>query len=438
LLEKWSGGMGAFIHSDKHLILNNRYALLGCIAVSAAGKVYRGRDLEQVKHQGLESRVLIHVLPAASAAWSLDAMFQQMTSTSQQIQAPWVLPALAYGQDDGVAYVVLASPDTWELQSLLSQAEIPQQCYRSTRHHIDPLVKQGHLDAHIDPALLLCAGKESLYLLATAFAIPIRALEKRVTHHPLMPRKHVGQALMTGTLLMLFGVFTAVAGNAVLEFHAAPTPNVAVNMPTAPAATLQLASLPSTAVTTVAMTQLDQSLPTMPKVALISTTFEPEQKAEKKTEKKAVAVSKPKLMQASLPKPKPDIAPEPLPVAQPQQTSRAYAEPLPAEAPARSIDTLIGQAYTALHAGNLGANDGALYFTRQLRGQAAQHPQVTRLGQEITATHLRQIRVALQTNRRTAAQLLPMTRQLIEEFGLDNLLPAQQVLEDKTAELGAF
>jgi hypothetical protein len=186
------------------------------------------------------------------------------------------------------------------------------------------------------------------------------------------------------------------------------------------------------------MTQLDQSLPTMPKVALISTTFEPEQKAEKKTEKKAVAVSKPKLMQASLPKPKPDIAPEPLPVAQPQQTSRAYAEPLPAEAPARSIDTLIGQAYTALHAGNLGANDGALYFTRQLRGQAAQHPQVTRLGQEITATHLRQIRVALQTNRRTAAQLLPMTRQLIEEFGLDNLLPAQQVLEDKTAELGAF
>jgi hypothetical protein len=189
------------------------------------------------------------------------------------------------------------------------------------------------------------------------------------------------------------------------------------------------------------MTQLDQSLPTMPKVALISTTFEPEQKAEKKKEKKAVAVSKPKLMQASLPKPKPDIAPEPLPAEQPQQTSRAYAEPLPAEAPvstASSIDTLIGQAYIALHAGNLGANDGALYFTRQLRGQAAQHPQVTRLGQEITATHLRQIRVALQTNRRTAAQLLPMTRQLIEEFGLDNLLPAQQVLEDKTAELGAF
>ncbi|OQX00999.1 MAG: hypothetical protein BWK73_47390 [Thiothrix lacustris] len=257
--------MGALIHSDKHLILNNRYALLGCVAVSAAGKIYRGRDLEQVKQQGLESRVLIHVLPKTTAAWPLAAMFQQMHDATQRLRAPWILDAVAYGEDDELAYFVLESPASWELHSLLSQPEIPQHCLRTTRQQIAPLVKQGYLDAQIDPALLLCADKKTVCLLATALAPHIQALEKRITHHALTPRKHLGQALMTGTLLTLFAVFTAVAGNAVMELEKTPVPMaIPVAQNAASTATLRLASLPSTAVTTLPVTHLDQPIMVAP------------------------------------------------------------------------------------------------------------------------------------------------------------------------------
>ena len=415
--------MGALNHSGKHLILSNRYALLGCIAVSAAGKVYRGRDLEQVKHQGLESRVLIHVLPTTTATWSLDTMFQHMCKTYQRVGMPWVLETLAYGQDEELAYFVLQSPDSWELQSLLSQSEIPQRCYRLTRQQINPLVKQGYLDAQIDPALLLCAGKASLYLLATAFAPEIQALEKRATHHQLMPRKHLGQALMTGGLLTLFGVFTAVAGNAVMKLNTVTPPPPPTAQLAAPR--VVLASLPSTAVTTVAVTQLDQATPA---VALDASPIEQQRPVAVVLEKKVVPPPVSKVV--SPPVPEPVIAE---PVVIPETT------PPPIAAEYSGIDELIQRAYAAMEVGNLGASDGALHFARQLRAQAPQHPQVARLGQEITAAHLRQVRVALQTNDlEQAAQLLPMTRQLIQEFGLNNLIPAQQVLEDKTAELSAF
>jgi hypothetical protein len=91
-------------------------------------------------------------------------------------------------------------------------------------------------------------------------------------------------------------------------------------------------------------------------------------------------------------------------------------------------------------AGHLGDDgSGALHFARQLREQSPQHPQVARLGQEITAAYLRQVRVALQADDiAAAAALLPTTRQLIAEFALPNLSPAQQVLEEKTAQLNSY
>lgn len=413
--------MGALIHSDKHLVLNNRYALLGCVAVSAAGKVYRGRDLEQVKQQGLESRVLIHVLPKTTAAWPLAAMFQQMHDATQRLRAPWILDAVAYGEDDELAYFVLESPASWELHSLLSQPEIPQHCLRTTRQQIAPLVKQGYLDAQIDPALLLCADKKTVCLLATAFAPHIQALEKRITHHALTPRKHLGQALMTGTLLTLFAVFTAVAGNAVMELEKTPVPMVIpVAQNAASTATLRLASLPSTAVTTLPVTHLDQPIMVAPAAVEAPRVVKPVIKPAVVAEKKSQPISPP------VEKVQPLVQPPVAPVIEAQPVLVEHG----------SVDTLIQQAYAALEAGNLGGNGGALSFTRQLREQAAGNPHVARLGQEITAAHLRQVRVGLQKNEMAAvAATLPITRQLIQEFNLDNLTPAQQVLEDKVVAL---
>lgn len=412
--------MGALIHSDKHLVLNNRYALLGCIAVSGVGKVYRGRDLEQVKHQGLESRVLIHVLPTTQR-WALDALFQQITTTYQRIRAPWILEPLAYGQDNDLAYVVLASPDSWELHSLLSQPTHSQPCYRSMRQRLKPLVKQHYLDERINPALLLCA-KEALYLLATAFAPPIQALDKRATYRPLMPRKHLGQALMTGSLLTLFAIFTAVAGNAIME----------LGQPHAPTDSLLLAALPRADVaTTVRGANDDREVMASPVNVLPLTEVKLQSGALPAVKAALAAPLKNKPAETS----KAETAAAPPKVI--NTPAPAPEEPLPEPAVQPSgVEVIIQQAYAAMNAGDLGADAGALHFARQLREQAAEHPQVARLGQEITAAYLRQVRVALQNNDMAAAvNLLSTTSQLIQEFNLSNLAPAQQVLEDKVAEL---
>lgn len=59
-----SGQIGA----ANYRILDARYALMNCLAVSAAGELYQGRDLERVNDSSQESRVLIHILPTHWAA----------------------------------------------------------------------------------------------------------------------------------------------------------------------------------------------------------------------------------------------------------------------------------------------------------------------------------------------------------------------------------
>lgn len=418
--EKWSRDMGALIESGKHLVLNNRYALLSCIAVSGAGKIYRGRDLEQVKNQGLESRILIHVLPNEASTWALDALFQHISITSQRLALPWIITPLAYGHDNGQAYVVLESPDTWEVQSLLAQAGQPSACQRNASKNLKPLIKKQYLDEHIDPALLLCVAGTDVHILATALSPQVQQLEKRGTHR-VIPRKHVSHALMTGSLLALFGIFTAVAGNAVLETVATPYPVFATDHQ--PSEPLQLAALAPTATASVLPINSGQQM--YRDTPLIEIAPPPVNKSHPVTEKKdAKPVSaktldkKPSVVASAIPKQSP-----------PPQEIIAPADD--------SIDSLIAQAYAAMDAGNLGrSGQSALHFTRQLRGKSPQHPQVARLGQEITAAYLRQVRVALQTQDLAAAEeILPLSRELIQEFSLNHLERAQRVLEDKTLEL---
>ncbi|SEA39669.1 hypothetical protein SAMN05660964_01490 [Thiothrix caldifontis] len=419
--------MGAVSGSGKHLVLNNRYALLGCIAVSGAGKIYRGRDLEQVKHQGLESRILIHVLPGNASHWVLDELFQHITATRQRLALSWILAPLAYGQDNGQAYVVLESPDTWEVQSLLNQTDQQLSCQRSTAKRINPLIKERYLDAQIDPALLLCVFGEEVHLLATALSPMVQRLEKRGSHR-IMPRKHVGHALMTGSLLTLFAIFTAVAGNAVLETVVSPTPAVAV-VPE-PSESLQLAALsPLEVVSVLPMNQGQKVYKDTPSMAIIPPS------ANKTAPKiKQSVATKSVAQHHSLPSTPTSTAVPVKKKAMPTEQTPSTDSVLQTD---DSIDSLIQQAYAAMNAGNLGGgSNSALYFTRKLREQSPNHPQVARLGQEMAAATLRQVRVALKTqNLEQAERLLPISRQLIREFYLNHLQAAQQVLEDKTLEL---
>ncbi|OQX15442.1 MAG: hypothetical protein BWK73_06790 [Thiothrix lacustris] len=416
--------MGALIDSGKHLVLNNRYALLGCIAVSGAGKIYRGRDLEQVKHQGLESRILIHVLPGEAFTWALDELFQYITLTSQRLALPWILTPLAYGHDNGQAYIVLESPDTWEVQSLLTQAGQHSPCQKNAYKNLKPLIKKGYLDEHLDPALLLCVTGTDVYILATALSPLVQQLEKRGTHR-IIPRKHFSHALMTGSLLGLFGIFTAVAGNAVLETVVSPAPVVAITAESHEP--LQLAALtPATIPSVLPMNSQPQTYQDTPRVEITSPPVTKRQAATQVTQVKDVKqVNTQKSQKPSQAIPAATVNIEPVENIEPVVMADD------------SIEGLIAQAYAAMDAGDLGSSGySALHFTRQLRGKSAQHPQVARLGQEITAAYLRQVRVALQTQDLIAAQeILPFSRALIQEFNLDHLQAAQQVLEDKVIEL---
>ncbi|UJS25056.1 hypothetical protein [Thiothrix winogradskyi] len=420
--------MGALIDSGKHLVLNNRYALLGCIAVSGAGKIYRGRDLEQVKYQGLESRILIHVLPHQASQWALDELFQHISSTTQHLALPWILAPLAYGHDNGQAYVVLESPDTWELQSFLTQAGQQSPCHQNASKNLKPLIKKRYLDEHLDPALLLCVAGTNVHVLATALSPQVQQLEKRGTHR-VIPRKHIGHALMTGSLLALFGIFTAVAGNAVLETVVSP------NEP------MQLAALAPLEIANVLPVNREQQV--YKDTPIMEVNPLPVNKVESKMVTPPVA-AKPTVKRQPLPS-------QPPATAEPAPAKKATPTAMPEETPTEqipntgiaspqaddSIDSLIQQAYAAMDAGHLGhSSNSALHFTRKLRGQSPNHPQVARLGQEMAAATLRQIRVALQAqNLEQTERLLPMSRQLIQEFNLNHLQAAQQVLEDKTLEL---
>lgn len=420
--------MGILTDSGAHLVLNNRYALLNCIAVSGVGKIYRGRDLKQVKHQGLESRILIHMLPNEASDWALDAVFQQITLSSQRLSLPWILKPLAYGHDNAQPYVVLESPNTWEVQSFLTQAAQSSACQRNATKALKPLIKQRYLDKHTDPALLLCVADTEVYLLATALSPQVQQLEKRGTHR-VIPRKPLSHALMTGSLLSLFGAFTAVAGNAVLETVIAPKPVVS-----SAAAMHEAPTLPthSDAFNVKHELQAQRDPQLVEVINLTADLPKPKSSSKPKSEAKPQPQRKPPVAVTVTKNKKSPVMATPL-VAPPPVPASAAPQPVKA-VNNTDLDSLIAQAYAAMNAGNLGQN-GALHFTRKLRSAAPQHPQVARLAQEITAAYLRQVRAALIQNVADAERILPLSRQLIQEFGLTHLERAQSALENKVAQL---
>ncbi|MEZ5452638.1 MAG: hypothetical protein R3E93_07435 [Thiothrix sp.] len=428
--------------AGNHVILENRYVLLECLAVSGVGKVYRGRDLEQIKAKGLESRILIHVLPVTPSTLPLDMMFQQMLEVCQQLEASWILRPQAYGQDGNLAYFVLESPEKWGLFSLTSRANRKDPVWQAAMQRLQPLVKQQHLGTNTDPALLLGVSAEEIYLLPTAFSPLVQMLGgqeglRRIIHHG----KHKATAAV-GSMLALSTIFSAVAANAIFQQKEAvveaalPTPAHQTQI------SIRVAAIPASdrmdsPVTGMQATLKDEALSLVGEPPLAPTMTQPPAKPEKAMSPSEGTMQK---AVASPPEPKQQL---PL-IANANKASRVIPEPTSVQEaphqPPNGVDGLIQQAYAAMGAGRLDVGKaGALYYARQLRVLSPQHPQVARLGQEISAAYLRQVRVALQSgNLAAAGQWLPLTRQLIQEFGLTNLEPAQQVLEEKVAQLNSY
>ncbi|EIJ34952.1 hypothetical protein [Thiothrix nivea] len=429
--------------AGSHVILENRYVLLECLAVSGVGKVYRGRDLEQIKAKGLESRILIHVLPVTPNALPLDMMFQQMLGVCQHLEVSWILKPQAYGQDGNLAYFVLESPEKWGLFSLLSRTNRKDPVWQAAMQRLQPLVKQQHLGTNTDPALLLGVSAEEIYLLPTAFSPLVQVLGgqegfRRVIHHG----KHKA-AVVVGSVLGLSTIFSAVAANAIFQQKEAvvveavlPAPAPQTQIP------VRVAAIPATdrvdsPVTGMQATLKDEALSLVGEPPLASTMTQPPAKPDK-----AMSPSEGAMQKTVPPPPEPK---QQLPlIANANKASRVIPEPASVQEaphqPPNGVDGLIQQAYAAMGAGRLDVGKaGALYYARQLRALSPQHPQVARLGQEISAAYLRQVRAALQSgNLAAAGQWLPLTRQLIQEFGLTNLEPAQQVLEEKVAQLNSY
>lgn len=450
-------------YGEAYTVLSGRYALMECLAESASGKLYRGRDLDKIRDHALVSQVLIHVLPA-TLALSAQNVFQQIQQACAGLSTTaGILPAYAYGKDAATAYIVLESPTCAGTQSL-SRTTTPHTAQRSIApQRLARWLKQHALPQHLDPALLLSTPKQQLYVLATALTPAIQALTQTQQGGESVAGQRYLRRLSIGASVAALMVFSAVTAHALMK----QTAPVSSHTPSQTSSTLPAVPPPPVAqppvqqptVSTakpepVAAKHVVQSKPADTKVAKPKEAVEPNPPVAKVVKPKAV---EPKVATTSqtppVKQPVESKAPPTSATVVPEQpavkakpitaTETTLPEPEPiikqvvVDDTAVQIDNAIQQAYRALHAGRLSdAPQGALRFTRELRGLAPQHPQVARLGQEITAAYLRHIRAALQAHDLPqVARLLPVTRQLIAEFKLTNLEAAQQVLENKLVEL---
>ncbi|MFN3786129.1 MAG: hypothetical protein ACK4RS_04750 [Thiothrix sp.] len=439
-------------YGGTYVVLNGRYALMECLAESTSGKIYRGYDLDKIRDNGLASQVLIHVLPAMLAA-SAHRIFQQIQQAYEGLSTrAGVLPACAYGDDAATAYIVLEGPECAGTHSLSRETNPRAASWRVAAQRLAPLIKRHALPKQVDPALLLSTPEQRVYVLATAFSPALQALVQTEKHAACAARQYHLRRLAIGVSSAALMAFGAVTAHALMQ-------QVAPANKTVDPATSILPVMPSPVAKTVSTPVESTPLPTpqRPAVAVkpppvrqavvvkpvpsqqavemratpTATVSKPTQPARPVVSKAASAVTEAVVQPAV--KVQPAVAeeatlPEPAPIV---------AQVVIEDDASVRIDSAIQQAYDALAAGRLNdAPQGALRFTRELRGLAPQHPQVARLGQEITAAYLRHIRAALQVHDlQQVERLLPVTRKLIAEFQLENLEAAQQVLENKLVEL---
>lgn len=150
-------------------IIEGRYVLMNSLSASAAmGELCQGRDVDSVTPDGLETRVLIHIVPSALLG-RLDAAtaFHVLRfGLSRHVRSGQVLTVKAYGdyQDDS-CYFVLESPPEYTLLPLNAQPELSKRCKKSLAAlHTLLDVPANHA---VNPALVLTTNTGNLYVAGT-------------------------------------------------------------------------------------------------------------------------------------------------------------------------------------------------------------------------------------------------------------------------------
>lgn len=159
-------GISGQIGAANYRILDARYALMNCLSVSAAGELYQGRDLERLERSGVESRVLIHIMPTNwSAAFNAKAAFQDLCVDVQALKSERVLAVLDHGSYGATHYFVLESPAERNLMALAKVTTDFPRIQNKALNWLDNL--QAVRKVGLEPGLLLLTPNEDFYITAT-------------------------------------------------------------------------------------------------------------------------------------------------------------------------------------------------------------------------------------------------------------------------------
>lgn len=447
-------------------VLGGRYALLECLVNSNIGQVYRGRDLEQIQSYGIESRILVHVLPDTCHEQPLDALFQQMLATHQHLNVDWVMPPMAYGEVDGERFVVLQCPPAASVHALTDLSGHVTTLPTQAKHTLKRLHKAGFVSKHINPALLYLSVTQQVYVLATALLPAIQAIPYKIPGMSLRQRRL--NFLLGCFGLSIFATVSAAAGSYLLheEMDAAhtkitasvaddnmpdttpplqlamintePLPNVRSdwsnsdrisitnNTASAPAPMLMsaLEVKPTPSILSAKPMRIPINATTKPTVQ--AAVLRPVPKAEapqsKTDTKKDKAVKEQATLTPVMAAPTPVVAAPPV-----MEMPTVTAQPEDS-----SIEALASNAEQAIAQDNLSK---ARQYTDAIRAQSHLHPYVKRLSHTIVGHYHEQVRAALQArDPERAGDLLHNAKATIKEFNLTTANSAQQVLEHKVAQ----
>lgn len=468
-------------------ILDERYALLECLAVSGLGEIYRGRDLELAQTENSPSRILIHLLPNQPNLGDLGTSLEQAQQLTKKLNKPWILPILAQGKLGDRPYFVLQGPDSLGAHSLMSlpSQQLPQ--LNKLTQQFGSLVKAKQLPEMLDSALIITLPNQSLYLLATAFIQPLHALRAAHTGLTLSKRPTLKPALA------LSGIMAIAVSTFAVEYRDHTPRHLSAQVVSTPLASPQILLEQAEAAThdrpvpteILALPLALQEPPPQLEPALVqlgsakpATTAKPVDKITTTTEVKSVGNLKPnetpKLTEKTLiskptsksveeqPKsiknkevnsiillpsqPSTQVVPsiEAIETKLPTLTSppsqiidskpvAALSKKIITPAPELSLEELIERANKALELRNFSTKNGVLFYVRQIKIRDHLHSQVERLGR-FTVMHYHELtRNFLKLNEPTQAQqLLINSKSLIQEFNLKSLNSAQQVLEHKS------
>ncbi|MBU0655798.1 MAG: hypothetical protein KJ914_11825 [Gammaproteobacteria bacterium] len=435
--------------------LEGRYALLECLAISGIGKIYRGRDLEQAQSQGMDSRILIHLLPASLNKLPLETLFQQISQTHKQAGHDWIMPPRTFGQDEDSRYIVMDSPVGQAVTSFVRLAgDGDNLLSRQLCRQLQPLHQKGCIKRQVDPALVVASAENHFYLLATAFSPDIQALQS--LSQPLTIRRKTIHMLVAGLSLGFLSAISALAASYIFDSGSgsAPTAYMAEPEELPPPPPVQLASLaPQMGMSSLAMVNSDRSIGNASVNLLVegepvkqgapeakpAITHQPKPVVVIQAKPDAAKAAKSQSRQAEAKLKSPDKAGQKKTSAKMAANRQIEAQRTSSEQEVEppGFDKLVQLAETAMSAGHYGSgSNGALYYTRLVRSQSRLHPQVKRLSQAIVSHYHQQARAALLSRDiDRAGQLLEASMGIIKEFNLGSLNGAQAILEHKAAAL---